>query len=187
LLDAATEAVEYQLKALPKQLGQKYGSLFPAIRDAVGTLDQPKSASALLAGDPVEVTIEGQVIQLTADEIEIRIEAHEGFSAVAEGPYVAALVTELTDELVLEGLAREFVRRVQDLRRQADLQVDDGIEVEYAASDRLAEAIDVHRGYIQGEVIAESMQPSADPQGVITTEHHFDGESLQVSLRKVEG
>jgi isoleucyl-tRNA synthetase len=187
LLDAAAEAVEYQLKALPKQLGQKYGSLFPAIRDAVGKLDQPKSASALLAGEPVEVKIEGQVIQLTADEVEIRIEAHEGFSAVAEGPYVAALVTELTEELALEGLAREFVRRVQDLRRQADLQVDDGIEVQYAASDKLTEAIDVHRGYIQGEVIAERMQPSADPQGEITTEHHFDGESLQIALRKVEG
>ena len=187
LLDAAAEAVEYQLKALPKQLGQKYGSLFPAIRDAVGKLDQPKSASALLAGEPVEVTIEGQVIQLTTDEVEIRIEAHEGFSAVAEGPYVAALVTELTEELVLEGLAREFVRRVQDLRRQADLQVDDAIEVQYAASDKLAEAIDVHRGYIQGEVIADSMQPSADPQGGITTEHHFDGELLQVALRKVAG
>jgi isoleucyl-tRNA synthetase len=168
-------------------LGQKYGSLFPAIRDAVGKLDPPKSASALLAGEPVEVKIEGQVIQLTAEEVEIRIEAHEGFSAVAEGPYVAAFVTDLTEELVLEGLAREFVRRVQDLRRQADLQVDDRIEVQYAASDKLAKAIDVHRAYIQGEVIAESMQPSANPQGVIKTEHQFDGESLRVALRKIEG
>ena len=118
--------------------------------------------------------------------MEIRIEAHEGFSAVAEGPYVAALVTELTEELILEGLAREFVRRVQDLRRQADLQVDDGIEVQYKASDKLASAIDLHRNYIQGEVIAERMQLSENPQGVITTEHHFDGESLYLALRKVE-
>ncbi len=187
LLDAAAEAVEYQLKALPKQLGQKYGSLFPAIRDAVGKLDPSQSASALLAGKPIEVKIEDQAIQLTADEVELRIEAHEGFSAVADGPYVAALVTELTEELVLEGLAREFVRRVQDLRRQANLQVDDGIEVQYTASDKLAQAIDVHRVYIQGEVIAESMQSRANPQGVITTEHHFDGESLRIALRKVEG
>ncbi len=187
LLDTAAEAVEYQLKALPKQLGQKYGALFPAIRDAVGKLDPAKNASTLLAGEAIEVKVDGQVIHLTADEVEIRIEAHEGFSAVAEGPYVAALVTELTEELVLEGFAREFVRRVQDLRRQADLQVDDSIEVEFSASDKLAKAIEVHRDYIQGEVIAEQMNPNANPQGVITTEHQFDGESLQIALRKAEG
>jgi len=187
LLDAAVEAVEYQLIARPKQLGQKYGSLFPSIREAVRTLDPPTSASTLLAGELLEVTIDGKIIHLTADEVEIRIEAQEGFSAVAEGPYVAALVTELTDELVLEGLAREFVRRVQDLRRQADLQVDDGIEVEYLASDNLARAIEGYRQYIQGEIIAERLESSIDPQGDITTEHQFDGESLKVALRKFEG
>jgi isoleucyl-tRNA synthetase len=187
LLDAAAEAIEYQLKARPKQLGQKYGSLFPAIRDAVETLDPSASAAALLAGEELQVKIDGQVIKLTADEVEIRIEAQEGFSAVAEGPYVAALVTELTDDLALEGLAREFVRRVQDLRRQADLQVDDSIEVEYLASDNLAKAIEGHRLYIQGETIAERLESSTAPQGTITSEHEFDGETLVVSLRKIEG
>jgi hypothetical protein len=65
--------------------------------------------------------------------------------------------------------------------------VDDSIDVQYEASEKLAKAIEVHRGYIQGEVIAKRMQPSEKPQGVITTEHQFDGESLLVALRKVAG
>ena len=66
------------------------------------------------------------------------------------------------------------------------LQLDDGIEVEYLASDNLARAIDGYRQYIQGEIIAERLESSVDPQGDITTEHQFDGESLQVALRKFE-
>ena len=63
------------------------------------------------------------------DEVEVKAQAKEGFAVAEEGAYVAALVTELTPELVQEGLAREFVRRVQDLRKSTELDVADRINL----------------------------------------------------------
>ena len=60
---------------------------------------------------------------LNTDEVEVKAQAKEGFAVAEDGAYVAALVTDLTPELVAEGLSREFVRRVQDLRKSAELDV----------------------------------------------------------------
>jgi isoleucyl-tRNA synthetase len=186
LLDTATEAVEYQLKALPKQLGQKYGAKFPSIREAVRGLEAEPAAERLIAGQTIEVDLEGETLTLEPDEVEVRVEAHEGFAAVAEGAYVAALDTELTEALVYEGLAREFVRRVQELRKQADFNVDDRIRVEYHASDVLAKAIKQNTEYIQGETIALSLAETDSPDGEQTAEDAFDGEQIKFSVERVD-
>ena len=186
LMDAAAEALEYHLKPLPRQLGQKYGSLFPKIREAVAGLPAQEAAEQLLAGQPLKIEVDGNSLELFPDEIEVRVEPHEGYSAVVEGAYVAALTTALTEELILEGLAREFVRRVQDLRKQAELQVDDRIRVRYHASPRLEQAIQAHRGYICGETMAVELIPAeGDPEGEAQAAHRFDGEELKLGLEKV--
>ncbi len=186
-LNAATEAVDYRLKALPKQLGQKYGSLFPAIRQVVEGMEAAPAAEDLLQLREITVEVEGQTLALTPEEIEVRVEAHEGFSAVAEGSYLAALVTDLDDDLVLEGLAREFVRRVQDLRKQADFNVDDSISVEYLASDRLSEAVKTYQAYIMAETLATSLAMSKNPQGTAQSEYTFDDEQLTLAVRSHPG
>jgi isoleucyl-tRNA synthetase len=184
LLDTASEAADYRLKALPKQLGQKYGSSFPVIRDAVNGLDAEAVGTELLAGRSIQIEAGGEKFELLPDEVEVSIDAHEGLAVAGEGAYVAALVTELTQELAYEGLAREFVRRIQELRKTAGLQVDDAIVVEYAASPRLASAIGEHHAYVQGETICERLAPVGDPQGEHREDHSFDGESLILALSK---
>ena len=186
LLNTATEAVQYSLKALPKQLGQKYGALFPAIRKVIEEMDPDAAAEALIQLENITVVVDDQTLELTPDEVEVRVEAHVGFSAVAEGAYLAALVTDLDEELVLEGLAREFVRRVQDLRKQADLNVDDTIRVEYQASDRLADAIHAHRDYIKAETVAALLDASEAPQGATGSAYNFDNEQLTLAVTVVD-
>jgi isoleucyl-tRNA synthetase len=185
LLDTAAEAVDYQLKPLPKQLGQKYASLFPPLRQAILALDPQPTAEKLLAGEPIEVEHDGEVYAILPDEVEVMIEAQEGFSAAAEGAYVAALVVELDDALLKEGLAREFVRRVQDLRRQADLNVDDRITVEYQASPKLAEALAANAEYVKAETLADQLTPVDEPTGQAQAEHTFDDQSLKIALKAV--
>jgi isoleucyl-tRNA synthetase len=182
LLDTAAEAVDYQLKPLPKQLGQKYAALFPRLRQAILALEPEPAAKKLLAGEPIEVEADGKRYKVLPDEVEVLVEAHEGFSAAAEGAYVAALDVDLTDDLVKEGLAREFVRRVQDLRRQADLNVDDHIVVEYQASQTLAEAIESNAAYIKAETLSEGLATSKEPSGQASAEHEFDGQTLLIAL-----
>lgn len=187
LLDTATEAIEYQLKALPKQLGQKYGAKYPSIRAAVGKLQAEKAAERLIAGQTIEVEVDGEMLALEPDEIEVRVEAHEGFAAVAEGAYVAALDTELTEELKQEGLAREFVRRVQELRKQAGFNVDDRINVRFRASTGLSDAIGQNSEYIQAETIATSLEEVDSPEGEHKAEDLFDGEQVSIVVERVEG
>ncbi len=183
-LDHATEAVEYRLNPLPRQLGQKYGARFPAIRAAVLALEAGPVAARLLRGEPVTVQVGEETVPVLPEEVEVRIVPRPGLTAVADGPYLAALTTDLTPELELEGLAREFVRRAQDLRKQADLPVQEKVIFVYAASPRLAQAIEVHREAISGEVLAAGLKPVHRPAGDAALQDQFEGERLELALQR---
>ncbi len=180
----AGEAVDYSLNPLPKQLGQKYGARFPAIRQALILLDASQAAPQLLEGKPVEVIVNGERLEILPDEVEVRVQAHEGYAVAAEGAYLAALVTDLTPDLVQEGLAREFVRRVQDLRKQAELDIADRIAVSYQASLKLAAAIKSFSVYISAETLAVELLDKLPPDGCVTMEDEFDGERVTIGLEK---
>jgi isoleucyl-tRNA synthetase len=185
LLDTSGEAVSFAVKPLPKQLGQKYGNKFPAIAKAVNAMDANAVAPVLLAGQPMRVTADGQVYDILPEEVEVRAQAKEGFAVANDGAYLAALVTELTPELVSEGMAREFVRRVQDLRKSADLDVADRIKVNVIATPGLKKAIEANREYVTAETLTVELSFSAPVPGSATTEDEFDGEKVTVGLTKV--
>ena len=73
----------------------------------------------------------------------------------------------LTPELVAEGLAREFVRRVQDLRKSENLEVSDHIRVYYTATPKIAHALQSFRDYITGETLADELTEGAAPEGAV--------------------
>lgn len=183
-LDAASEAVAYSLNPLPKQLGQKYGNRFPAIRKALLALDAEKPARLLLEGQPVKVELAGETLEIQPDEVEVRAQAKEGFAVASEGAYLAALVTDLTPDLVKEGLAREFVRRVQDLRKTAELEIADRIRVSYQATPALADAIRTFADYITAETLTVALLDAAAPEDWAKVEDSFDGEKVIVALAK---
>jgi isoleucyl-tRNA synthetase len=110
--------------------------------------------------------------------------AKEGFAVAEEGAYVAALVTELTPELVEEGLAREFVRRVQDLRKSAGLDVADRIELFVEASAGLKSAIEAHRDYITAETLTSDLVLGSPPEAAHVVEDVFENERVKVGLLK---
>jgi isoleucyl-tRNA synthetase len=117
--------------------------------------------------------------------LEVKAQAKEGFSVAEEGGYLAALVTDLTPELVNEGLAREFVRRVQDLRKSADLEVADRINLFVEASANLKLAIEAHLDYVTSETLAIKLDFKASPAGVTSIEDDFEGEKVKIGLVKV--
>jgi isoleucyl-tRNA synthetase len=184
LLDAAGEVVDFRLNPFPKQLGQKYGSRFPRVREAILALDPARAAPTLLEGKPIRVTIGPESIEILPEEVEVRVDAHAGLSASAEAGYLAALSTELTPELELEGLAREFVRRVQELRKDAGFQVADRIHVRFAASPRLGQALEAFGEYAKAETLAVEMGRDESPKGEAASEHAFDGETLRVAITR---
>jgi isoleucyl-tRNA synthetase len=170
-LDSVTEAIAYSLHPLPKQLGQKYGKLFPAIRQVLLALPPTVTSRALLAEETVTVQLETETFEILPEEVEVRLTAKEGFAVAEESGLVAALVTDLTPELVREGLAREVVRRLQELRKSRGFEISDRIHITCAASGKLAQAIDEQRTYIMGEALALSL----------TFEQKIEGDTLDVA------
>jgi isoleucyl-tRNA synthetase len=184
-LSAASEAAAFELVPLPKQLGQKYKDQYPKVREAIMALDAEKSAQRLLTGESLLVEVDGQSLEVSPEEIEVRVQAREGFSVASEGAEVAALVTSLTEDLVYEGLAREFVRRVQEARKQADFEIADRIKIFFASSEKLSRAVGEFKEYIQTETLAVEMDGSHIPDRLPNLSDEFDGESLTVWLEKI--
>lgn len=184
LLDASTEALQHTVKPLPKQLGQKYGNKFPLLQKAILALNSEAVAHAFMTEGRLKVEAEGQVYEILPEEVEVKSLAREGFAVAEEGSYVAALVTELTPELVAEGLAREFVRRVQDFRKESGLDVADRICLFVQASPTLDRAIRSYRDYITGETLTVDLAFSSAPAGASLSEDAFDGEQVTFGLIK---
>ena len=181
-LDLLTEAIAYSLHPLPKQLGQKYGKRFPMIRHALMALPSTQTARAFLAEETVTVHLEAEEVEIFPEEVEVRIIAREGFAVAEEGGLVAVLVTELTPELAREGMAREVVRRLQDLRKSSKFDISDRIHITYAASGQLAQAIEEQRAYIMGEALALSMTAKEKIDGPTLD---VGGEKLSLSMERV--
>lgn len=178
LLDAASEAVDFNLNPYPKQLGQKYGSRFPGVRQAILSLAAEAAAARLLSGEGIEIELQGERLTILPEEVEVRVQAHAGFEAAADGPYVAALRTELSKELVLEGMAREVVRQAQERRKAQGLHVADRIEVRYAATGDSQRAMMEFNDFIKAELLAEQLyrvDPPDIPDGAL--EVVFDEEN----------
>jgi len=185
LLDSVTEAVSHAVKPLPKQLGQKYGSKFPAIQKAILALEAEGAARTLLLGKSLTMTLEGAQYEIEPGDVEVKAQAKGGFSVAEEGAYVAALVTTLTPELVREGQAREFVRRVQDLRKTSNLDVADRIHLFVQASPGLRAAVEAHKDYVTTETLAVSLDFEAPPADAAQLSENLDGEELRVGLTSV--
>jgi isoleucyl-tRNA synthetase len=183
-LDSVNEVVTYQLNPLPKQLGQKYKARFPVVREALLKLDAGAAGRILMAGEPLQVVVEDELLEIQPDEIEVRSEPRPGLVVASEGSYLAALKTDLTPELVKEGLAREFVRRVQALRKEAGLEISNRIHLYAQVSPGLAEALQAHQEYIMGETLALELSLDQPPPGAPAKQIAFNGEKGTIGIVK---
>ena len=184
LMGSASEAVLFSLNPLPKQLGQRFKAQYPAVRKALLELPADQSARQLLEGESLFIRVDDETHEIIPGEVEVRAEAKSGFAVASDGAYLAALVTELSPELVDEGLVREFVRRVQSLRKEADLDIADRIHLFYTTSERLTGAIKAFAPYIKAETLATSMTPGVSPEGLPFLQDEFDSETVKISIQK---
>ncbi|MBZ0277768.1 MAG: isoleucine--tRNA ligase [Anaerolineae bacterium] len=186
LLDGAGDVVTYALNPLPSVLGKKFGKNFPVVQKALregAAADVARWAQSLMAGTPVTLELNGQTFEVTAEEVEVRQNPAEGFAVAQESSYVVALDIKLTDSLVSEGLAREVVRRVQTMRRDADYKIEDHIEMVYTASERLGTAVQQFGDYIAAETLSDAVRVGTPDDGFFHQEFEFDGERLTVGVK----
>ena len=137
--------------------------------------------------ETVLINLDGEDVELSPEEVLVEVFPAEGLAVATEKGITVAVDTVITKELRLEGLAREFVRRVQDLRKQADFNISDRIEVYYQASEDLSVAAKVHREYIMNEVLAVLMEETPPPEGTFTTGEKLtiENEELLLGLKQI--
>lgn len=151
---AGGDLVDVVVFPYPKQLGQKYGKGYPKIRAAMALLDQLELAGKLQAGEAVVIEAEGESYAVAPEDVEVRLTPRAGYSVAQAAGYLVAITTELDQALLQEGYARELVRRIQQLRKDANLLISDRI-VTYIADSDLMHAVVEHFGdYVREETLS---------------------------------
>ena len=157
------ELVDYRLLPNNKVLGPKFGRLFPAVRAALAALNANEAAGRLRRGESLRLQADGETVILSPDEVLIQAQPKSGLAIASENGLVVAVDTHVDEALADEGLAREFVRRVQLLRKEMNLQLDDRITLYYQADPDLVDVLSHQAEYIQRETLATEMVASAPP------------------------
>ncbi len=152
------ETAFVSLIALPnfRVLGKKVGSLMPAVKERTQNFSQ-EELKALLLGESLSLVIEGQEVVLTPQDVAVERRVKAGVIAMSEGEVTVALDTELTEELLIEGLAREMINKVNAMRREADFHVTDRIKIAIAATPRIKKMLERFETFIAHEVLAKEI------------------------------
>ncbi len=145
-----SEVLQFELAANFRTLGPRLGDLVKELKPALAALDSVAAAAALEEGRSVTVTLGGQPVELSPDDLQLRVRGQQGFAVSREGGEVVALDLNLDEGLRKRGLSRDVVRLVQDLRKASGLEVSDRIRLHVVGLDAIAEFFD----YIGREVLA---------------------------------
>jgi isoleucyl-tRNA synthetase len=182
------EYVNYEIRPNLPLIGKKFGKQVPAIRAALASADAAAIARAAATGEGVALTLpDGATVTLAPEELLIDTRQRGGFAVAEEGGYVVALETELTPELRREGLARDFVRLVQEARKSAGLRIEDRIRVTYAAAPdgEVAGAVAAFAPFIAGETLADELTPGTPPADAHRETLSLGGEAVEVGIVRV--
>ncbi len=164
-------------------LGPKHGKEVNAVADAIRSLGD-EAASKLAAGESIRTKVDGKEVVVEPADVTIETGAREGLAVETNGELTVGLDTEISEELRDEGFAREFINKVQFMRKHAGFEVTDHIRVWYQASPRLISAIGKHADRIARETLAEALD-----EGKETGEHErewdLNGENARIAVARI--
>lgn len=185
LLVSADEGdfVTYSARPNLKVLGPKFGKQIGTIKKEVGGFDSEALAAVLAGGSIKSPSIEGLVYD--AETLLVDRSSREGTVVDTDGAVTVALDVTLTDALVREGLARELVTRIQNVRKDSGLELDDRIEVTVTCDGALAEALQEHWPLISGEVLAVGGCPDPSKGAAGSADFDVDGAAVSIGVKKL--
>jgi isoleucyl-tRNA synthetase len=179
--------LSYEIKPNPKTLGPKFG---PRLKDVTAALTNANTSAIVekvSAGQPYELNLASETVTLEPTDVFVQARAGEGWTGLADRKTQLALDARITPELHLEGLAREVVRHVQQLRKDADLALEDRIALCLETdSTLLRQAIEVHRDYIAKETLTKQWATAPLQGTVFRKEAQVEGNRLRIELKRVE-
>ena len=163
-----------------RTMGKKFGKMMKAIAAATAAFDQDQIA-ALENNGQTELDIDGQKVTIEATDVEIISEDIPGWLVTNEGNLTVALEVELTDELRNEGVARELINRIQNLRKESGLEITDYISVVITRLEAIEKSMGDFADYVKEQVLADSIE-LGDNDGV---ELDIDEMKLNIKIEKL--
>lgn len=179
------EYVKFEIKPNLPVLGKEYGKLIPKIRQEIASKNQMELAQKIKNGGVEDILIDEIAIELNADNLLVTMQGKEGFAFAGEGEIGIVLDTNITEELKEEGYVREIISKVQNLRKDSGLEVEDKIELFVKDHEKLLEIIRKNEEKIAKIVLATKVLYEEGTEKVTYQEFSINGEKLQIALRKV--
>ena len=175
--------VTYKFKPQLKTVGPKYGKQLNEIRTALSELDGTAAKQQLDADGKLVLNLAGGEVVLGTDDLLIESEQKAGFFALTENGITVAIDTVLTQDLIDEGYVREIVSKIQTMRKEADFNVMDHIEITVAGSELITKLALDKKNDIVGDTLADSLT-AAEPTGFVK-EWDINGEKATFGVKKV--
>jgi isoleucyl-tRNA synthetase len=177
------DIIRRKVKPNFKALGAKHGKLTPKIALAVQQLSSQQILQLDLEGK-ISLEVESQNIVVEKSDVDILSEDIKGWLVASDNEITVALDTELNEELINEGYAREFVNRIQNLRKDSNFEITDRIKIYYKTTERLHNAIASMKDYVQNETLAVEIVPQM--LNGQTSEHiDINGEQCTIVLQRI--
>jgi isoleucyl-tRNA synthetase len=157
-MEDPAQYVSYTIRPNLRVLGPRLGKQVNTVREALTDLDAAEVAAFVRTGREIHLDTPDGRVTLEPSDMLIDSVRLPGYAA-AQGPRsTVVLDTTLTPALIEEGLARDFVRGIQDARKQAGYQIEDTIEIRFVADPEVARALDTHRAYVMAETLATLLE-----------------------------
>ena len=180
-VEGASDILVKKVKCNFKILGKKFGALMKQVAAAVTAMSQEQIAELESAGR-LTLDLDGTPAEIEAAEVEIYSEDIPGWVVANEGVLTVALDVTVTDELRREGIARELVSKIQNIRKSSGFEISDRIAVTLSGNENSDAAIEEHKAYICNQVLADSLTIAEVAEG---TPLEFDGFTLMALVEKI--
>ena len=181
--EKADQYITYNILPDLKRLGPKIGRQVPALKKALAQADGGKILAQLESEGQITIELPDGSVTLDGDDIKVRLNAKEGWAAAQGRQCVVVLSTELTDDLIAEGLAREVVRVVQDRRKEMDCEYTARIQIGLVTeSQELRAAVEQFKDYVARETLATQVVFDSVPEAV-PTEVNLGGNVIELSVK----
>ncbi|MGH7767040.1 MAG: DUF5915 domain-containing protein, partial [Candidatus Binatia bacterium] len=178
--------LKYEVKPNLKTLGPRLGERVKEVQKALAALDPAAVVKKVQTDGNFEVVSGGEALVLTQDDLLINVKAPDGWAGLTDQRTQIALDVRVTEELAREGIAREIVRHIQELRKTSGLEIEDRIHLHLQTdSATVRDAIQTHRGYICGETLAVELMSHPLNGNAHKAVIKLQGQALTIELRRV--
>ena len=184
LISDTTGIITKRIKPNFKTLGPKYGKYMKQIAALVATFTQEQIAAVESNAETI-LSIEGEELTTTAADYDITSEDMPGWLVASEGKLTVALDITISDELRREGVARELVNRIQNIRKESGFEVTDKIRVEIELNAATESAVESFANYIAQQTLAVEVKAVATPAGERVIDSELDEEPLKIAVSRI--